>query len=120
MDLQAVLQFLEGVDIRIDRIVPVPELIPVLDEVVDNRFDVTGGMKTQDVRRLLHAYLVITEILDVPDQQADLSTQPFFDRSLDEIANLAHRIVPRCNVEDARNLWIGLNGADISCGGVLD
>src|SRR5215467_3368020 len=91
----------ECADIRIERVVQILKFVTVLDQVCDNRLQVVGWMETQDIVGFLNAYLVISEILNMIDDQMNRHAQLFLNGCSNQVAYLSHGVITRGNVKDA-------------------
>src|SRR5207302_8276281 len=104
MDLQPVLHLLKYLNVRIVWAIEVFEFLQVRNEIEDNRLHIIRWVEAEYVGSLFRADLVVSEILNVLDVQADLQVHVLSNGILHKISHLAHCVVPGSDVENSRNL----------------
>src|SRR5262249_2096978 len=114
------LQRLKDFDVVVVGIVPVTALGHVLNQMADDGLDVIMGMEAQNVFCALNRYFVVSDVLDVPDVESGVVSELLTQRGLDQVGDLAHSVVAGCDVKDAGNRSIRLDGANVSHGRVVD
>src|SRR5581483_2101046 len=120
VNLQPALNLLEGRDIRVLRIIQVLEFLEVVDQVINDRFDIASRMEAKHVGRFLRADLVVPEILNVLDVQSDRRLQAFLDGATYQVRDFADRVIAGRGIKYAGDLLVGLDGARVGCGGIFN
>ncbi len=93
MHVHSALDISEHGDIRVFGIIPIAELVHIVDQVHDNGFWIVGRMEAQDRLCFFRADLVITEILNVLDDEMNGRAQALFDGAFDQITDFADGVV---------------------------
>src|SRR5579864_4720006 len=111
---------LQSLNVVILWVVPIAEVLHVLDQILHDALDAVVGMKAERVLGLLNTHLVVPEILLVVDGQTDRNAELCLNRHLPQIAHFAHRIISGSNVKESGDPLAGLDRADVGVCGVLD
>ena len=94
-------QLSKCVDIRIERIVQVAKLFHVFDQSFDDRREIAGRVKAEDIPRLFGADLVVPEVLDVLDYEIQATSELCFNRPSHKVADLSYGVIARGNIENS-------------------